>query len=414
MHHRTSRALTTALGALVALSAAACGTDNTGLPAPTTSPPAYAAALRTKLDARVKELAIPGAVVVVRTPDGDFAEGFGMKEIGRPGSPGPDDQFRIGSNTKSMTATVVLQLISEGKLRFEDKISAYKAGVPNGDEITIEQLLSMRSGLYSYTATPEWIRAVDATPQKVWTPDELLALGDAHPQKFAPGEGWDYSNNNTVLLGTVVEKVTGRPLAENLKERIFDRLGLQSTLLPPADMATIPGPHPHGYRFGTFEESLLVNKGVLPPDQQAAAVAGTLRPNDVTDTNPSFAWAAGGVISTPNELATYVKALIEGGLLTPEMQHRRVVEKLEVADPAVNPTYRYGYNIDTSAFGPLIGHGGDIPGFNSVMYQDPERHITVVAYTTLNITPDGHQASDELMKIVTAELYPNQASPTTR
>jgi D-alanyl-D-alanine carboxypeptidase len=344
-------------------------------------------------------------VVVVRSAElGDWSSGFGVKELGGSEAPTADDQFRIGSNTKSMTSTVVLQLIQEGKVDFDDPISTYRAGVPNGDEITIEQLMMMRTGLFSYTATPEWIRAVDATPQKVWTPDELLALGDANPPKFAPGAGWDYSNNNTVLLGLVIEEVTGMSLAQNFEERIFEPLGLTSTLLPPADVATIPGPHAHGYRFGTFEESLMGNRGVLSPEDQAAAVDGTLVPNDVTDTNPSFAWAAGGVISTPNELARYVKALVDGGLLDDEMQHRRIVDKLVVADAAVNPDYRYGYNIDTS--GPFIGHGGDIPGFNSVMYHDPERDLTVIAYATINVTPTGKQSSDQLMHAVVEELYP--------
>ena len=190
-----------------------------------------------------------------------------------------------------------------------------------------------------------------------------------------------------MLLGQVIEKVTGNPLETVLDQRIFKPLGLKSTLLPPRSMSTIPGPHPRGYRFGTFQATMnmLMNRGALSPEQQAAAQAGTLKPDDVTDTNPSFAWAAGGVISTPNELARYVKALVDGGLLNDEMQKKRI-DSLEAIDPS-SPSARYGYNIE--AKGPFIGHGGDIPGFNSVMYHDPKRDLTIVAYTQLNVTPQG-------------------------
>ena len=133
--------------------------------------------------------------------------------------------------------------------------------------------------------------------------------------------------------------------------------------------------------------NMLMNRGALSPEQQAAAQAGTLKPDDVTDTNPSFAWAAGGVISTPNELARYVKALVDGGLLNDEMRRSGSIAGGHRSE---QPKARYGYNIE--AKGPFIGHGGDIPGFNSVMYHDPKRDLTIVAYTQLNVTPQGTQA----------------------
>ena len=136
--------------------------------------------------------------------------------------------------------------------------------------------------------------------------------------------GWEYSNTNTVLAGLIVEQITGQPLAEVLNERIFEPLGMDHTLLPAVDDATIPDPHPHGYMFGTNVSTLDPDDTILSEDQQAAARAGTLRPDDYTNLNPSWGWAAGAGISTVHDLATYVEALVGGGLLSDQLQQLRI------------------------------------------------------------------------------------------
>jgi D-alanyl-D-alanine carboxypeptidase len=149
--------------------------------------PAYGRVLPSKLVALFKDAAVPGAVVVVQSRElGNWSATFGTRRIGSGEPITIDDHFRIGSNTKTMTGTVVLQLAQDGKLRLEDPVSMYHSGVPNGDRITIEQLLSMRSGLSSYTAAPEWIRSVDDTPQRAWRPEELLAIAFVRKPNFAP------------------------------------------------------------------------------------------------------------------------------------------------------------------------------------------------------------------------------------
>src|SRR4030095_16638476 len=113
------------------------------------------AALQSLVDTTIKELLVPGAVVLLRTPQGDFTAASGTTQLHTTNPPRADTYFRIASNTKTMTAAVILQLAQEGKLRFSDPVSKYVPGVPNGDNITIAQLLEMRSGLYNYTNAPE-------------------------------------------------------------------------------------------------------------------------------------------------------------------------------------------------------------------------------------------------------------------
>src|SRR6058998_1005763 len=128
------------------------------------------------VETTARELMIPGAVVLLRTPQGEFTVSYGTTLLGATSLPGADTHFRIASNTKTMTAAVILQLAQEGKLRLNDPVSKYVPGVPNGDNITIAQPLEMRSGLYNYTNAPELSASIDRDPTKVWTPAELLVI----------------------------------------------------------------------------------------------------------------------------------------------------------------------------------------------------------------------------------------------
>ena len=171
------------------------------------------AALQATVDTAAKELLVPGAVVLLRTPQGEFTVTYGTTPLGATTPPRADTHFRIASNTKTMTAAVILQLAQEGKLSLGDPVSKYVPGVPNGDDITIAELLEMRSGLYNYTDAPELSASLDRDPTRVWTPDELLAIAFKHPPNFPPGTAYEYNNTNYVLLGLIAEKVDGRPLA---------------------------------------------------------------------------------------------------------------------------------------------------------------------------------------------------------
>jgi CubicO group peptidase (beta-lactamase class C family) len=167
--------------------------------------------------------------------------------------------------------------------------------------------------LKSYTVLRSFNQAMDDEPGRAWDPEELVAIGLAEPVSFNPGAGWEYSNTNTVLAGLIVEQITSQPLAEVLDERLFEPLGMDHTVLPAIDDAAIPEPHPHGYMFGTNVSTLDPEDTVLSVDQQTAARNGTLRPDDYTNLNPSWCWAAGAGISTAEDLATYVEVLVGRG-----------------------------------------------------------------------------------------------------
>src|SRR5215470_7339440 len=214
------------------------------------------AALQGLVDTTIKEILIPGAVVLLRTPQGDFIAASGSTQLGVRNRPGADTHFRIASNTKTMTAAVILQLAQEGKLSLNDPVSKYVTDVPNGDNITIAQLLEMRSGLYNYTNDPELSATIDREPTKVWTAAELLAIAFAHPPNFPPGTKYEYNNTNYALLGVVSEKVDGRPLATAMRQRLFEPLGMQHTVLPASTSNSMPEPYSHGYLYGTASVAL--------------------------------------------------------------------------------------------------------------------------------------------------------------
>ena len=363
----------------------------------------FCTTMRPKLGALVKDLTAPGAVVLVRSPTiGDCFLSFGARTLSGHSRIGRNDQFRIGSNTKTMTGTVILQLVQEGKLSLSDPVSKYHFGVPNGDNITVAQLLSMRSGLQDFTGLPVFGQTLDTAPQRVWSPDEVLAFSYAQPPAFAPGEGYLYSNANTVLLGLIAEQLTGQPLAQVFDERIYRPLGLGRTLLPAAGSHTIPKAHAHGYMYGTIAAFI---EGPLSVEQQAEAETGTLEPIDRTDMNPSWAWAAGGAISTTNDLARYVKALGGRGLLNNKMQAVRLASPQPI-DPSRPDSPRYGLGI--VKYGEMYGHTGELPGYDSFIGYDPERDITLVTWANLLNSPDGRSTGGALATAVTDELYPNE------
>jgi CubicO group peptidase (beta-lactamase class C family) len=360
--------------------------------------------LRPKLQQIFTDTLTPGAVVLVRSPElGDWAAAFGTRALGGADAVTLADHVRIGSNTKTWTGTVILQLVQEGKLALDDPVSKYRPDVPNGQHITITELLDMRSGLYNYTESLELNQTLDTDPTKVWTPDELLAIAYKNPPYFPPGQGFHYSNTNTVLLGLIIEKLTGHPVEQEFQRRIFTPLGLRDTHLPPRTSNALPAPYPSGYQFGSNVETMATQ--VLPPDRQAAARAGILKPLDATHDNPSWGWTAGAGISTAEDLARYAQALVGGGLLNDAMQRQRLasIRPINPADPK-SP----GYGLALARFGPVFGHTGELPGYNSFMGHDPRRSITIIVWSSLAAAPDGSAPAVEMAKAIIGHLYGGQ------
>lgn len=335
------------------------------------------AALAEAVSSTASALGVPGAVALVRLGDVEHAFAYGTRTAGGSEAVTVDDHVRIGSNTKSMTVTIVLQLAQEGLIDLEAPVSTYRDDVPGGENIPLRLLMNMRSGLGNYTEHPDFSPALASDPTRAWAPEELLTLGLGMPPYFAPGTGFHYSNTNTVLLGRIAEEVTGRAYQDLLRERIFEPFGLDDTSLPAPDITALPAPTTHGYMPGDGDELV-----------DWSAVSG------------SMAWSAGGVVSTARDLADWITVAVDGDALTPTMQQRRM-DALETVAGAPEGA-RYGWAL--ADVGPLIGHTGQIPGFNSYMGRDTESDTTVVVWTNLASTSDGTQTAEAIAEAVTETL----------
>jgi CubicO group peptidase (beta-lactamase class C family) len=390
-------AYTIALAAAVSLLIPACR--------PSEAKPAAAraidpVALKDTVDKLARELLVPGAVVILHTPQGQFTHRYGVTTYRGTVPTRPDQHVRVGSNTKTWTGTVILQLVQEGKLELNDPVSKYRPDVPNGARITIEQLLNMRSGLYNYSESLEINQAMDRQPQKVWKPEELLAISFKHPPLFAPGTRFSYSNTNYILLGLIAEKLEGKPLADIMRERLFQPLGLKNTIYPPITSTALPEPYTHGYMYGN--NVITLKNPALPDSMQAAARARKIAPVDHTDDSASWTGAAGMGISTAQDLVKWAQALVSGKLLNADLQKRRLasVQPINPDDPE-SPAYGWGI----ARFGGLYGHTGEMPGYNTFTGHDPVKGITLVVWTNLAPAVDGRDPASTIAKALIDVIY---------
>jgi D-alanyl-D-alanine carboxypeptidase len=356
-----------AVGTLVALLAA-----TTAAPALATT---TAGPVQHNLDVLTAQDGVPGAEAVVqdggrtrvaRSGAGDLAAG---KPFPRNGS------FRAGSVTKSFVATVVLQLVAEGRVKLDAPVERYLPGLLPDRRITVRQLLQHTSGLYNYTedldrTDPEVLRHRGAEPA------ELVAMALKHPALFPPGTSWSYSNTNYIVAGMIVERVTGHDLSGEIARRITRPLGLRDTYLPRRGDEKLPAPHAVGY----------------------APIGGQLV--DFSDFDATIAWAAGGLVSTPADLDRFYGALLGGRLLRPaqlaEMQHT------VPADLGV-PGAGYGLGLGSIPIscGLFWGHQGGIIGFTNLAGVGPDgRRATVV----LNENPTPADTNQHLLATIDAAV----------
>jgi D-alanyl-D-alanine carboxypeptidase len=294
----------------------------------------------------------------------------GVADI-RTGAPVPEDgYFRMGSNTKTFAAVIVLQLVAERRLSLEDSVERWLPGVVagngnDGGRITVRQLLQHTSGLYNYTNDLPGLASAEAYLEHRFAhldPEELVAIAMKHEPVFAPGTSWDYSNTNYILIGMVIEKITGKGWAAVVRERITRPLGLAHTYSP-GDVPTLPRPHARGYQ--QFEPG------------------GPLL--DTTLLNLSWGWAAGDLVTTPSDLVRFWQALQGGRLLPPAQmaEMRRTV--LAVTFQDVFPGTRYGLGVmwAPTRCGGYWSHGGDVPGTSTINGVTSDgSHAVVLAITT--------------------------------
>jgi D-alanyl-D-alanine carboxypeptidase len=324
-------------------------------------------ALNAALDQSFAESGAPGVVAAVQTPQYTWVETRGVADLSSEEPMTPDVYHRIGSVTKTFTISLLLQAADEGLLSLDDTIEQYVDGVPNGDEITLRQMATMTSGIASYTEDEQWQNEVFSDTSRVWTPEELAQIGIEDSPLFDPGTEWHYSNTNTVLLGLVLEQVTGESIGELYRERIIEPLGLQGTSFPDAD-PSLPDPHAQGYTL----------------QGQSGG-----EPVDATNWNPSWAWTAGAMISTVEDLLVYGRVLGTGeGLLSPEQQAQRLDSFVSDVPPLNQSPLNgdLGYGIGLMNDHGWIGHDGELPGYNTYLLYHPELDATVAVAVNSDIS----------------------------
>lgn len=350
---------------MLALVAASMMSISVGVAPAHASPDDLASRLDTAIEARIAQMGVPGAIVALSIPGQiEYAKAFGVSDTATGEPMLVNDFTRIGSVTKTFTGTAILQLVDQGKIALSDPISRYVDGVPFGDVITLDLLGRMRSGLPDYTETDEFLnRAYTELPTGpdafTTTPRELIDAAFRQPMEFPPGTDFKYSNTNTVLLGMVVEKVTGMPLGEYFEQNIFGPLGLKRTSYPPNGL--MPVPFAHGY-----------NKA---PDGQIF---------DAALWNPSWGDAAGRVVSDLADMTVWAVALGKGTLLRPDTQAQRISNGSSVV-PGTSYDFAI-FNVNG-----WLGHNGDIPGYTTVVVYLPERDASLVVFTNSDV-PEQHSA----------------------
>ncbi|MXR69890.1 serine hydrolase [Shewanella sp. JBTF-M18] len=346
-----------------------------------------------------EDMLVPGAVVILHTPKGNFEYNYGVSRYGGSEPTRFEQHLRVGSNTKTWVGTIILQMVQEGKLQLGDPVAMHWTGVPRGEQITIAQLLSMESGLHNYTTTLALNQTLDQDPTKAWTQVELLELSFDYPLDFAPGTAFGYSNTNTVLLGLIAQKLDDSTLPEIMQRRLFAPLGMTQTLFPEITDNVLPEPYAHGFMYGT---NVLTMDGALPEAMQQEARDGVITPGDQTHANPSWGWAAGAGISTARELQVWVEALVGGKLLNEEMQKLRLASVKPIDSDNPNTAY---YGLGIAKFGQLYGHTGELPGYNSFMGHDPENKVTLVVWTNLAPSVDGRDPATTIAAALINQLY---------
>ncbi|MFQ6396308.1 serine hydrolase domain-containing protein [Nocardia sp. KC 131] len=333
---------------------------------------------RPELQKAIEEIVESGFLgVSLRVNDerGEWVGSAGVAELGGTAKPSIDGHVRIASNTKTFTATLVLQLVAEGKIGLDTPVADYLPEFGLDERITVRMLLQHTSGVFNFTGemyedgtivlgipapgTPlgqEWVEDRFHTYQ----PRELVELALSKPARFEPGTKWSYSNTNYVLARLLIEQVTGRSFAAEMHRLILGPLGLSSTVVPETS-PEIPEPHAHAYY--RYEQD------------------GVEKTVDVTRHNPSWTPGGGDMISTTQDLATFISALLRGKLLPAEL-----LAQMCTPHPTGIPTMDYGLGVFVRDLGPgggiVITHNGGLAGYATLMCATPDGSKTMTASLT--------------------------------
>jgi D-alanyl-D-alanine carboxypeptidase len=319
---------------------------------------------------------LPGVVVGVWTPDeGEYVTAQGTANLDTGREREPEDPFRIASITKTFTGTAILQLVDQGQLSKSDTLSTWYPDFPNADQITVDDLLRMRSGIvdpFDKDFLQMWIE----NPTMDFTPEDAIAASAARADEFQPpNEKTEYNNLNFVFLQEIIGKVTGNDLGVQIARNIFEPLGMENSLYPTNDQ--LPG-ELRGYALDTDTNEF----------------------EDKTVLNPDVPGGAGAIISDLSDLRTYARALCTGVLLQPETQAARL-EAQQMDGEA--DFIKYGEGI--VQIGKFCGHNGTIFGFSSEMFYLPEEDATILVNVN-RLDADDESKSTDLFLGVSKTFFP--------
>lgn len=348
--------------------------------------------LEEKLEVTRQHLELPGAVVAVQQGDQTLIrKAYGVASLESEAPMTTDHHFRVASLAKPFVATVLLQLVDEGRVSLDDPIGAYLDGVPSGDDITLRMLAQHTSGLRNYIAISDVKAAFANEPTRFWTEAELLGFAYDEGPHFEPqDDGWMYSNTNYILLGQLIEHVEQRPLNDVIQDRICRPLGMDSTFY--SVDASMPTPYASGYQYGDAAgPNFWVGEG---------GVAW-----DVTETSPSMWHAAGAFVSTLDDVFVFIGAVVAGDLVS-KASH---AEQMTWRDSGYPVDYSYGLGLIN--YMGSIGHNGNVPGYQVTAMSDPERDLTVVVLTNLYSSPNYEDPANAMFFVIMRHLTGRSYAP---
>ncbi|MFN8622935.1 MAG: serine hydrolase [Chloroflexota bacterium] len=331
--------------------------------------------LQAAIDKWRKQAKVPGVVAAMRFPDGSvWSTGSGKAIMGTGAEKATGDTpWVIGSITKTFVAALAFQLQEEGKLSLDQPLSDWYPDWPEADKITLRMLMNHTSGVGDYFWNPKYKDLVYGRPTYHWTVDEILQLAAEQPRVFPPGTNQSYSNTNYILLGRVLEMVGGAPLAQQLRQRFFDPLGLKSVVFQGEE------PVPDGAAKGYWWDGHWVDWSdgtTIRPSTSAATVV----------------WAAGAILASASDLLKWETALYTGDVLSPDSLHQLLTFGREGYGPGTRTQKLAGWE--------GYGHGGSLRGFISGMYRLPGPDVDVVLMVNRgDVTNDPTLLMADLVKI---------------
>ncbi len=321
------------------------------------------------LDQAVEELvAMPGgppaAIVVVQRGSDRSVHAAGVAEVGAEAAPEAEDHMRVASVSKAFSGATALSLVDEGVLALDDTIADRLPDLPEAwGEVTLRQLLNHTSGLPDYTANPAFGEAVGASPGEALPPADLLAFVADEPLVFPPNTRYAYSNSDNIAVGLMIEAATGEDYADVLAEEVFEPLGLDGTSLPAG--TEMADPYIHGYQ--------LADDGELEDFSTVFA--------------PGWAWASGGVVSTPADLNDFIRGYVGGELFGDEVREQQQQLFIPAGEsdppgPGENSASMALFRYQTEC-GTVYGHTGSIFGYTQFAVASPDGRRSATASISL-------------------------------